>query len=91
MPDILPSARRTIHGKVEVRVRVTVDAGGAVANAAFDSRRDSKYFANKAIEAARNWKFKPPRVDGQAVASVWTLRFQFKRNGTEVTPLEVSP
>ncbi len=91
MPDILPSARRTIHGKVEVRVRVTVDAGGAVANAAFDSRRDSRYFANKAIEAARNWKFRPPRVDGRAVASVWTLRFQFKRNGTEVIPLEVSP
>jgi TonB family protein len=91
MPDILPSARRTIQGKVAVRVKVMVDASGSVASAAFDSRRESRYFANKAIEAARNWKFKPPRVDGRAVASVWTLRFQFKRNGTDVTPLEVSP
>ena len=91
MPDLLPSAQRSIQGKVEVRVRVTVTPAGGVSNAKFDSPGKSKYFANKALEAARNWKFKPPQVNGEAVASQWTLRFQFKRSGTQVIPLEVSP
>jgi TonB family protein len=91
MPDLLPSAQRSIQGKVEVRVRVAVTAAGAVSNATFDSPGKSRYFANKALDAARSWKFKPAQVDGQPVASEWTLQFRFRRGGTEVTPLEVSP
>jgi protein TonB len=91
MPDLLPSAQRSIQGKIEVRVRVTVTSDGGVSKATLNSRGKSRYFANKALEAARNWKFKPPQVDGQPVASEWTLQFQFKRSGTQVTPMEVSP
>jgi TonB family protein len=68
-----------------------VGPSGNVSNAAFDSSGPSKYFANAALQAARQWKFKPPLVGGQAVPSVWILQFQFGRNGTEITPVEVSP
>ncbi len=90
LPNVPRSASRTIQGKVEVRIRLAVDPSGDVSNATFDSRGVSKYFANLALQAARNWRFKPAQIDGQAVASVWMLRFRFRKSGTEVTPVEVS-
>ncbi|MGO8718315.1 MAG: TonB family protein [Acidobacteriaceae bacterium] len=91
LPDVPRSASMTIQGKVEVRIRVTVDPSGDVSNAAFDSPGVSKYFANLALQAARNWRFKPAQVDDHAVSSVWILRFRFRQTGTEVTPVEASP
>jgi TonB family protein len=91
LPDVPASASRTIHGKVNVGIRVTVDAGGTVSDAAFDSEGPSKYFAKAAMQAAQRWKFKPAQVDGQTVSSVWMLRFQFAQDGTTVTPVETSP
>jgi TonB family protein len=91
MPDVPGRARATIQGRVEVRIRVAVDANGDVANAAVESQGPSKYFANLALGAARSWKFKPAQVDGRAVSSSWILRFQFRQSGTEVAPVEVSP
>lgn len=91
LPNVPPSASLTIRGTVEVRIRVTIDPTGAVSNATFDRAGASKYFANLAMQAARGWRFKPAQVDGQAVASVWILRFQFRQTGTDVTPVEESP
>jgi hypothetical protein len=51
----------------------------------------SKYFANLGLQAARHRTFKPAQVVGQAVSSVWVLRFQFGQGGTDVTPSEASP
>ena len=79
LPDVPQSARMTIRGTVEVRIRVTVDPSGDVSNATFDSPGVSKYFANLALQAARDWRFKPAQVDGQTVTSVWILRFQFDK------------
>ena len=79
MPDVLPGALASIHGKFEVRIRVTVDVGGSVTNAAFDSEGPSKYFANTAMKAAQQWKFKP------GLAGSWILQFRFTRAGAEVT------
>jgi TonB family protein len=90
-PDIPESATRTIHGKVDVVVRVSVDANGTVSSASFDSPGHSRYFAGHALSAARNWKFKPPHANGAAAASVWTLHFQFRRDGTDIKATEVSP
>jgi TonB family protein len=91
MPDILPRGRASIHGQVNVGIRVTVDPAGAVSNATFDSPGASRYFAKQALEAAQQWKFKPAQVNGQAVPSVWTLQFHFTQTATEITAVEVSP
>ena len=91
MPNVSDSANRTIHGKVDVVVRVDVSASGTVENANLDSRGHSRYFNEKALEAARKWRFKPAQRDGQAVPSVWTVRFRFVRSGPEVHAVEVSP
>ena len=91
VPDVLASARGTIQGKVNVQVRVAVDTNGAVSKAIFDWPGPSKYFAKQAMQAAERWRFKPAQVDGRPVASVWVLQFQFRRSGTEVTPVEVLP
>jgi TonB family protein len=91
LPDVLTSARATIQGTLKVSVQVTVNANGAVTDATFDSQGPSKYFSKVALAAARQWKFKPAQVDGNAVASTWDLQFQFTQTGTEVTPVETAP
>ena len=91
LPDVPRSASSTIWGTVVVKIRVTVDSSGKVSNATFESPGPSKYFANLALQAARNWRFEPARVGGQAVSSVWILQFQFSQDATEVAPVEVSP
>jgi serine/threonine-protein kinase len=91
LPDVLPSAQESIEGKVNVSVRVAVDATGMVSNAALDSPGPSKYFAKQAMQAAQRWRFKPAQADGKAVASTWILRFHFTQSGTDITPVEVSP
>ncbi len=86
LPDVLPSALKTITGTVKVEVRLAVDESGQVTGATLESAGPSKYFANKALEAARRWQFKPAQVSGRAVPSVWLLHFQFKQSGITVTP-----
>ena len=90
IPDIPASARNTIQGKIRVSVRVALNSAGEVGNATLTSPGPSKYFANKALEAAHRWKFKPPDTTGQAASSEWMLRFQFGRGGTEVIPTELT-
>jgi TonB family protein len=91
LPDVSRSALRTIHGKVKVRVKVAVDSSGNVTVASFDSRGPSKYFADRAWQAARRWTFKPPQVDGQGVPSEWMLKFEFERSAVNVRPVQTSP
>jgi TonB family protein len=89
-PDVSRSARNTIQGKIRVRVRLNVDSSGKVVRAKFDSPGPSKYFASRALQAAQRWTFKPPQVDGKAVASEWILKFEFGRVGTNVYPAQIS-
>jgi TonB family protein len=91
LPNISVSARNTIQGKIRVSVRVAVNPAGEVTEATLASPGPSKYFANKALEASRRWKFKPTQVDGRPVSSEWILRFQIGRAGTEVVPTESKP
>ncbi len=88
LPEISRSAQNTIQGRIKVSVRVTVDASGNVSQATLISAGPSRYFANKAVAAARQWKFKPPQENGQPKASEWLLRFQFGRSSTQVFPTE---
>ena len=91
MPNVSASARRTIEGKIKVDVRVSVDPSGKVTEAKLTSAGPSKYFARLALEAARDWKFSAPEKQGQAVASEWTLRFGYRRSGTDVVATQSVP
>jgi TonB family protein len=91
MPDVSRGAQKTIRGRVKVNVQVAVDRSGNVSEAKLVSAGPSKYFATRALAAARQWKFAPPQVNGQSTASAWMLRFQFGRTSTEVFPSEIKP
>jgi TonB family protein len=83
-PVVSKSAQNTISGTIRIRVKVAVDAAGNVEQATFVTEGPSKYFARQAMQAAQQWKFAPPQVNGQAAPSAWILHFGFKRSGTEV-------
>jgi TonB family protein len=90
-PEVSHAALRTIQGTVRVKVRVDVDSSGSVVGAKFDSAGPSKYFASRALEAARRWEFSPAEVDGRKVASEWVLRFEFARNSAKAFPTPAAP
>jgi TonB family protein len=83
MPDVSAGGRRSIHGKIAVRVKVTVDAAGNVAKAKLESRRGSSYFQRVAVDAARDWKFSPA-ASGEP-SREWKLEFDFTRAKTEAS------
>ena len=89
LDEVLPKpsqgALNTIHGTIKVRVKVAVDTAGNVSAAQFTNSGPSKYFARLAMEAAQGWKFTPPRKNGQALPSTWTLVFAYTRNGTKAS------
>jgi len=86
LPEVPARARRTIHGRVKVKVRVAVDPSGSVQSAILGSRPSSRYFAGLAMETARRWRFSPAQMNGQNVASEWLLKFEFRRGRTDVHP-----
>ncbi len=85
VPEVSPAARRTIHGKIQVRVKVKVDAAGNVAQAKIESGRASKYFNRLALEAAQDWKFSPAAAGDQSGDREWKLQFGFSRAKTEAS------
>ncbi len=91
LPNVPQSARNTITGKVRVSVKVEVDDTGNVTDVSLESAGPSKYFARLASEAAHQWKFTPPHVNGRDVASEWLLRFAFGRENTTVSPTQIKP
>lgn len=90
MPQVSPNARRTIQGRIKVRVNVEVDAAGNVGKATLESAGPSKYFSRIAMEAARDWKFSPAQTGEQAAAREWRLQFAFSRTGTEVSAVRTA-
>jgi TonB family protein len=84
MPQVFPSARRTIQGRIKVRVKVEVDAAGNVAKATLEAAGPSKYFSRVALEAARDWKFSPAQAGGSG-AREWKLQFAFSQAKTQVS------
>ncbi len=91
LPDVLAKAQATIRGKVVIKIRANVDANGDISNVISESPGASKYFTKLALGAAQAWKFTPPWTNGQPVASVWTLRFVFRIDGTDATAAEDTP
>jgi len=89
MPQVSPSARRTIQGKIKVRVRAGVDAAGNVSSATFESAGPSKYFSRISMEAAREWKFVPAEAAEQSGSREWRIQFAFTRVNTEASAARV--
>jgi TonB family protein len=90
MPEVSPSARRTIHGTIRVRVMVSVDQAGNVTSARIESADTSRYFDRVALEAARAWKFSPasggvPSGADQSGDRQRNLLFAFGRAKTEAS------
>jgi len=83
LPDIPAAARRTVHGKATVVVKVGVDPSGNVTRATQEPG-GSTYFGKLALEAARHWQFAP--VEGTGLRN-WILRFEITRTAMQVIPL----
>lgn len=83
LPTVSDRARATIRGTVHVAVKVDVDAAGNVTNTTLDpATASSKYFADLAVQAARDWKFKPAQPDAQTVPSQWVVHFLYTQADT---------
>jgi TonB family protein len=78
VPQISAKDRSTIQGRIQVSVRVTLDAAGNVAGAAVTIPGSSRFFARKATDAAMRWKFAP--ADDQE-SRKRLLIFEFSRDG----------
>jgi TonB family protein len=91
LPDVSDKARSTIWGTVRVAVKVHVDPVGNVSGAELDSPGPSRFFADKALQAAKNWDFAPAKLDGHNVASDWLIKFHFTPSAIKVYPTEERP
>jgi TonB family protein len=91
LPNVPQSALNTIRGTIRVTVKVAVDPAGNVVEATLDSAGPSKYFAGLALEAARQWKFRPAEVAGGRDRNERTLEFSFERTGTEASTVQAAP
>jgi serine/threonine protein kinase len=91
LPEIPPKALATIHGTVRIGVKVHVDAVGYVQEATLDAPGPSKYFADLALKAAREWVFTSPEMDGRSLPSDWLIDFYLKQSGVSAVPHQVVP
>jgi TonB family protein len=91
MPQVSRVAQNTIHGVVKVRVQVNVNEAGEVTLAGLAAHGPSRYFARQALDAARQWSFAAPVVDGKAVASRWIIEFDFRRSGIKTESWMIQP
>lgn len=91
MPQVSPKALATIRGTVRVGVKVHVDPAGNVSNATLDDSGPSRYFADLALKAAKQWVFTPPEADGHSVASDWLIQFGFTSAGAKATANQLLP
>jgi len=59
VPNPPEKALRTIKGKIRINIRVYVDADGNIERAQLTTAGPSRYFANLALQCAREWRFTP--------------------------------
>src|SRR5262249_14112272 len=90
LPEVSNKSRSTIRGTVRTVIKVHVDTSGSVSAAEIASG-GSRFFANAALDAAKQWDFAPAKVDGHAVPSEWLLHFDFTPGDTKVKPLPTKP
>jgi TonB family protein len=91
MPEVLASARQSIHGKVNVNVRVHADAYGSVREVTPEPPSVSRYFTGATVKAVRRWKFRPVRDGETYVPQQWTVRMEYTRSDTKIAVQRVAP
>jgi TonB family protein len=86
-PSTPEGIRNRIHGVIPVDVTIQIGKNGSVvsARAANASGDDGvrAYLAQRAVEAVRQWKFQPARIDNEAVPGELTVRFRFRSSGAQ--------
>jgi TonB family protein len=91
LPTVSEKAQATIHGTIRVVVKVQVSPAGSVSDATLDEAGPSKYFADLAMKAARQWTFTSPEAEGRSLPSEWQLNFEFTQTGTKAYGIQVQP
>jgi TonB family protein len=89
IPKITPGALRSVKGKIKIQVKVKVDETGRVTEARFKSRGPSRFFADRALDAARGWKFEPVRENGKPLASQWMVEFDVSRRAIDDSAVRI--
>jgi TonB family protein len=88
IPILSRSTRRSIHGRVTIPVRVTVDRSGNVIAQTLENSDASGFFRRLALEAAKKWKFTP--TESQTVRA-WRLQFELSRGGGAAQAIPLAP
>ena len=91
MPKVPAKALASIRGTVRVGVKVHVDPAGNVSDATLDNSGPSRYFADLALKAAKQWVFTPPEAGGRSVSSDWLIHFGFTNSGANATADQIAP
>jgi hypothetical protein len=91
LPKIPKEIRTGMQGPVLVWVHVAVDPSGHVTQTSFDSAGPNPDIAQLTQQAAQQWRFSAPQVNGEKVAAEWTLRFTIARDSMRVVPVQVTP
>jgi TonB family protein len=91
MPRVSPGAQRTVQGKIRIQVEVNADEKGNVTSARLKSAGPSRYFAERSLEAAKGWKFRPPVEGGRAVSSRWLVKFAISRGAIDDSVEQIKP
>ena len=84
-PQAPEGIRARIEGVIPVDVTLGIGPDGRVVSAHAPAQFDGvrAYFAQQALEAARQWRFRPAKRGREAVPSQWTVRFRFYKSGVE--------
>jgi TonB family protein len=91
LPNVSEKAQATIQGTIRVGIKVQVSPAGSVSEAALEEAGPSKYFADLALKAARQWEFTSPEAEGRSLPSEWLLRFEFSQTGTKAYATQTQP
>jgi hypothetical protein len=81
-PVVAAGVRSRIKGTVGIDVRVQIDTRGHVVSATPVTKQRSgldEYLANRAVQAAKLWRFEPGRENGKPVAGIQILHFVFEK------------
>jgi protein TonB len=76
IPPIYPSLAKTQHISGNVQIDALIDASGNVAELKIMS--GPPLLQRAAMDAVRQWKYKPAQLDGQATSMHLTVTVQFR-------------